>query len=137
GSGFKIAMRDLSIRGAGNLLEAAQHGFIDSVVFDLYSQMYKEAIDHRILGIEIEAVKPFNSELRLIVDAYISNEYIEDEQQKIDMYKRFQTLSEEEEMTDLQDELIDRFGDYPEEVEYLFLVSKLKMFAKQERVESL
>src|SRR5699024_3402248 len=107
GSGFKIAMRDLSIRGAGNLLGAAQHGFIDSVGFDLYSQMLKEAIDVRKLG------------------------------KKIEMYKRFQTLSEEEEMTDLQDELIDRFGDYPEEVEYLFLVSKLKMFAKQERVESL
>jgi len=137
GSGFKIAMRDLSIRGAGNLLGAAQHGFIDSVGFDLYSQMLKEAIDARKLGKEIEAVKPFNPELGLIVDAYIPNEYIEDEQQKIDMYKRFQTLSEEEEMTDLQDELIDRFGDYPEEVEYLFLVSKLKMFAKQERVESL
>ena len=137
GSGFKIAMRDLSIRGAGNLLGAAQHGFIDSVGFDLYSQMLKEAIDARKLGKEIEAVKPFNPELGLIVDAYIPNEYIEDEQQKIDMYKRFQTLSEEAEMTDLQDELIDRFGDYPEEVEYLFLVSKLKMFAKQERVESL
>lgn len=137
GSGFKIAMRDLSIRGAGNLLGAAQHGFIDSVGFDLYSQMLKEAIDARKLGKEIEAVKPFNPELGLIVDAYIPNDYIEDEQQKIDMYKRFQTLSEEEEMTDLQDELIDRFGDYPEEVDYLFLVSKLKMFAKEERVESL
>src|SRR5690625_4040140 len=137
GSGFKIAMRDLTIRGAGNLLGAQQHGFIDSVGFDLYSQMLKEAIDARKLGKEIEAVKPFNPELGLIVDAYIPNEYIEDEQQKIDMYKRFQTLSEEAEMTDLQDELIDRFGDYPEEVQYLFLVSKLKMFAKQERVESL
>src|SRR5699024_7217901 len=103
GSGFKIAMRDLSIRGAGNLLGAAQHGFIDSVGFDLYSQMLKEAIDARKLGKEIEAVKPFNPELGLIVDAYIPNKYIEDEQQKIDMYKRFQTLSEEEEMTDLQD----------------------------------
>src|SRR5699024_11639209 len=70
GSRFKIAMRDLSIRGAGNLLGAEQHGFIDSVGFDLYSQMSKEAIDARKLGKEIEAVKPFNAELGLIVDAY-------------------------------------------------------------------
>src|SRR5699024_1976196 len=137
GSGFKIAMRDLSIRGAGNLLGAAQHGFIDSVGFDLYSQMLKEAIDARKLGKEIEAVKPFNPELVLIVDAYIPNKYIEDEQQKIDMYKRFQTLSEEEEMTDIQDELIDRFGDYPEEVEYVFLVSKLKMLDRKSVVEGM
>lgn len=137
GSGFKIAMRDLSIRGAGNLLGAAQHGFIDSVGFDLYSQMLKEAIDARKSGKEIEAVQPFNPELGLIVNAYLPNEYIEDEQQKIDMYKRFQTLDTEEDITDLQDELIDRFGDFPQEVEHLFLVSKLKMLAKKERVESL
>src|SRR5690625_5618783 len=110
-SSIKIAMRDKSIRGTGYLLGAAQHGFIDSIGFKLYSQMLKEAIDARKLGKEIEAVKPFNPELGLIVDAYIPNEYIEDEQQTIDMYKRFQTLSEEEEMTNLQDELIDSFGD--------------------------
>ncbi|HLQ83365.1 MAG TPA: transcription-repair coupling factor [Pseudogracilibacillus sp.] len=137
GSGFKIAMRDLSIRGAGNLLGAAQHGFIDSVGFDLYSQMLKEAIEAKKLGKEVEAVQPFNPELNLIVDAYIPDSYIEDEQQKIDMYKRFQTLSSEEAITDLQDELIDRFGDYPDEVEHLFLVSKLRMLAKEERVESI
>ncbi len=135
GSGFKIAMRDLSIRGAGNLLGAAQHGFIDSVGFDLYSQMLKEAIDARKLGREIEPVEPFNPELGLIVDAYIPDSYIEDEQQKIDMYKRFQTLSSNEDVTDLQDELMDRFGNYPDEVEFLILVSKLKMLAKKERIE--
>src|SRR5699024_635382 len=111
--------------------------FIDSVGFVLYSQMLKEAIDARKFVKEIEAVKTFNPELGLIVDAYIPNKYIVDELQIIAMNKRFQTQSEEEEMTDLQDELIDRFGDYPEEGEYLFLISKLKMFAQQERVESL
>src|SRR5699024_8588897 len=85
GSGFKIAMRDLSIRGAGNLLGAEQHGFIDSVGFDLYSQMLKEAIDARKLGKNIEAVQPFNPELLLVVDAYIPETYISDEKQKIDM----------------------------------------------------
>ena len=135
GSGFKIAMRDLSIRGAGNLLGAEQHGFMDSVGFDLYSQMLKEAIDSRKLGKPVEAVQPFNPELNVSVDAYIPDTYIEDERQKIDIYKRFQTFESDKDIRDLQDELIDRFGNYPEEVEKLFLVSYLKMVAKKERVE--
>src|SRR5690625_4524220 len=137
GSGFKIAMRDLSIRGAGNLLGAEQHGFMDSVGFDLYSQMLKEAIDSRKLGKPVEAVQPFNPELNVSVDAYIPEEYIEDEKQKIDMYKRFHSLESNEDIADLKEEMIDRFGDYPKEVEELFLVSHLKMFAKKERVETI
>src|SRR5690625_858187 len=137
GSGFKIAMRDLSIRGAGNLLGKEQHGFIDSVGFDLYSQMLKEAIDSRKTGKPVEAVQPFNPELNLSVDAYIPETYIEDEQQKIDMYKRFHSFESKEQIDDLKEELIDRFGDYPKEVEKLFLVSYLKMMAKYERVEEI
>lgn len=137
GSGFKIAMRDLSIRGAGNLLGAEQHGFIDSVGFDLYSQMLKEAIEAKKTGKEIKEVQPFNPELLLTVDAYIPSSYIENEQQKIDVYKQFQTLDHEEMIEDLQDELIDRYGDYPEQVENLFLVSELRMSAKEARVESI
>src|SRR5699024_3376505 len=135
GSGFKIAMRDLSIRGAGNLLGAEQHGFIDSVGFDLYSQMLKEAIDARKLGKNIEAVQPFNPELLLVVDAYIPETYISDEKQKIDMYKRFQTVESGDEIEDLKEKLIDRFGKYPEQVENLSLVSHLKMVAKKQRIE--
>src|SRR5699024_5911507 len=116
GSGFKIAMRDLSIRGAGNLLGAEQHGFIDSVGFDLYSQMLKEAIDSRKENKTIEAVQPFNPELQLLVDAYIPDTYIEDEKQKIEIYKRFQQFDSRDAMSDFQDELIDRFGEYPAEV---------------------
>ena len=137
GSGFKIAMRDLSIRGAGNLLGKEQHGFIDSVGFDLYSQMLKEAIDSRKLGKPVEAVQPFNPELLLAVNAYIPDVYIDDEKQKIDMYKRFQGLEAQEDMLDLKDELIDRFGEYPKEVEELFSVSYLKIIAKKERVEQI
>ena len=137
GSGFKIAMRDLSIRGAGNLLGAQQHGFIDSVGFDMYSQMLKDAIDARKAGKEIEDIKPFEPELTLNIDAYIPESYIKDEKQKIDIYKQFQTIDSTDDVHHLQDELIDRFGDYPEEVEHLFIVSTLKMYAKQERVESI
>lgn len=137
GSGFKIAMRDLSIRGAGNILGAQQHGFIDSVGFDMYSQMLNEAVQAKKQGKSLEEVKPFEVELDLKIDAYIPDNYIEDEKQKIDMYKRFQAIMTQEDIHDLRDELIDRFGDYPEEVENLFLVTTLKMQAKKERIVSI
>ncbi|GAB2564062.1 transcription-repair coupling factor [Gracilibacillus alcaliphilus] len=136
GSGFKIAMRDLSIRGAGNILGAQQHGFIDSVGFDMYSQMLKETVEAKKQGKTIEEVQPFEVELDLKMDAYIPDDYIADEKQKIDMYKRFQSVYSQEDIHDLRDELIDRFGDYPEPVENLLHVSALKMMLKKERVES-
>lgn len=137
GSGFKIAMRDLSIRGAGNLLGSQQHGFIDSVGFDMYNQMLREAIEARKLGKDIEDIKPFDPELILSVDAYIPDTYIQDEKQKIDMYKQFQTITSTNDVSDLKDELLDRFGDFPTEVENLFIVSELRWLAKQERIESI
>ncbi|WP_026908538.1 transcription-repair coupling factor [Paucisalibacillus globulus] len=137
GSGFKIAMRDLSIRGAGNLLGAQQHGFIDSVGFDMYNQMLSDAIEARKLGKDIKDVKPFDPELNLSMDAYIPDTYIEDERQKIDMYKQFQTFSSKQDIHDLQDELLDRFGDFPTEVENLFIVSELRWLAKKEKIESI
>ncbi|WP_404456994.1 transcription-repair coupling factor [Oceanobacillus kapialis] len=137
GSGFKIAMRDLSIRGAGNLLGSQQHGFIDSVGFDMYSQMLKDAIDARKSGKDLEDFTPFEPELALNIDAYIPETYIQDEKQKIDIYKQFQTIQDSEDITELRDELMDRFGDYPTEVENLFTVSMLKMHAKTEKVESI
>ncbi len=136
GSGFKIAMRDLSIRGAGNLLGAEQHGFIDSVGFDLYSQMLAEAIEER-KGNPEEKVKQKDVEINIELDAYIPSDYIDDAKQKVDMYKRFRTLDTVEEVQDLQDEMIDRFGEFPKEVEYLFEISKLKIYAKQEGIESI
>ena len=137
GSGFKIAMRDLSIRGTGNILGSQQHGFIDSVGFDLYSQMLTEAIEARKSGQETAAEKPFEPEINININAYIPDSYIHDEKQKIDIYKQFQTFTSEEDKRDLQDELIDRFGQYPQEVENLFLVSTMKMHAKQQKVEQI
>ncbi|MGG3890573.1 transcription-repair coupling factor [Metabacillus fastidiosus] len=135
GSGFKIAMRDLSIRGAGNLLGAQQHGFIDSVGFDLYSQMLKEAIEER-QG-DKAAEKPFEVEIDLEVDAYIPQDYISDGRQKIDMYKRFKAITSLEDLEELQEEMIDRFGEYPKEVELLLKIAKIKVFAMQEKVEQI
>ncbi|SFK57551.1 transcription-repair coupling factor (superfamily II helicase) [Halobacillus dabanensis] len=136
GSGFKIAMRDLSIRGAGNLLGAQQHGYIDSVGFDMYSQMLKDAIEAKRQGKEPENIKPFQPELDMMLDAYIPDDYIADEKQKIDMYKVFQAIESVEDIHDLRDELIDRFGEYPQEVENLFRASSIRLQAKKARIES-
>ncbi|CQR47480.1 Transcription-repair-coupling factor [Paraliobacillus sp. PM-2] len=137
GSGFKIAMRDLSIRGAGNILGAQQHGFIDSVGFDMYSQMLKDAVDKRKEGKMEEEIKPFNPEISISIDAYLPDTYIPDGKQKIDMYKRFQTVASESEVEELREELIDRFGDYPSEVANLFDVTEIRIEAKKQRVESI
>jgi transcription-repair coupling factor (superfamily II helicase) len=127
GSGFKIAMRDLSIRGAGNLLGAQQHGFIDSVGFDLYSQMLKEAIEER-KG-DLKAEQKATVEIDLEIDAYIPDTYIKDGHQKIEMYKRFRGVQTLEDIEELQAEMLDRFGEYPEEVDYLFQVAEMKIYA--------
>ncbi|PLR78934.1 transcription-repair coupling factor [Bacillus sp. V3-13] len=133
GSGFKIAMRDLSIRGAGNLLGAEQHGFIDSVGFDLYSQMLKEAIEER-RG-DYEETKTSSIEIDLEVDAYIPDTYLSDGHLKIEMYKRFRGIETLEDLEELQDEMRDRFGDYPDEVSYLFQIAEMKVLAQQSGVE--
>ncbi|MBS4216622.1 transcription-repair coupling factor [Neobacillus rhizophilus] len=133
GSGFKIAMRDLSIRGAGNLLGAQQHGFIDSVGFDLYSQMLKEAIEERKGDLKAEA-KP-SVEIDLEIDAYIPDSYIRDGHQKIEMYKRFRGALALEDIDELQSEMLDRFGEYPDEVGYLFQIAEMKVYAIQNGVE--
>ncbi|MCF6411918.1 transcription-repair coupling factor [Pseudalkalibacillus salsuginis] len=135
GSGFKIAMRDLSIRGAGNLLGAQQHGFIDSVGFDLYSQMLKDAIEER-KG-EKPKKKEINLEFDLNVDAYIPASYINDEKQKIDIYKRFKGLESFDDVIDLNDEMMDRFGEYPEQVANLLAVARIKLYAEQEKIEKI
>ena len=135
GSGFKIAMRDLSIRGAGNLLGAQQHGFIDSVGFDLYSQMLKEAIEERQR--DPEEPKRIPLEIDLDIDAYIPDSYLSDGQQKIEMYKRFRAINDLEDIKELQEEMVDRFGEYPDEVSYLFQIARIKVFALLIGVESI
>jgi transcription-repair coupling factor (superfamily II helicase) len=125
GSGFKIAMRDLSIRGAGNILGAQQHGFIDAVGFDLYSQMLEEAVRKR-QGNKNEILRT-SVEIDLGIDAYLPASYISDERQKIEIYKRIREFDTHEIADELEEEMIDRFGEYPEEVAFLLLVGRLKM----------
>ncbi|ANK58999.1 transcription-repair coupling factor [Loigolactobacillus backii] len=132
GSGFKIAMRDLSIRGAGNLLGKQQHGFIDSVGYDLYSQMLSEAVAKK-RG-EKQVVKT-DSEIDLKVEAYLPGAYIEDERQKIEIYKRVREMANQDDLQELESDLIDRFGDYPIEVTNLLNVGALKLNADRALVE--
>lgn len=127
GSGFKIAMRDLSIRGAGNLLGAQQHGFIDSVGFDLYSQMLEEAIEERRSGVKKEEKQEV--EILLQADAYIPDAYIPDGYQKIQMYKRIKAMEREEDYFEIIDELQDRFGNLPVETERLMRIARIKVWA--------
>ncbi|WP_391206172.1 transcription-repair coupling factor [Psychrobacillus sp. L4] len=135
GSGFKIAMRDLSIRGAGNLLGSQQHGFIDSVGFDLYTQMLEDAIEEKRTGIKKEDMQDL--EIVLSTDAYISDDYIPDGYQKIQMYKRVKAMEKEEEYLDILDELQDRFGDIPLEADKLLRIARLKIWGKDVGVESI
>lgn len=132
GSGFKIAMRDLSIRGAGNLLGQQQSGFIDSVGFDLYSQMLQEAIARK-QGDEVEERTAV--EIDVEVDAYIPDSYVNDQRQKIELYKRVRSISGEDEFEELQDELIDRFGDYPQEVDDLLVIGLIKYYSERTLIE--
>ena len=126
GSGFKIAMRDLEIRGAGNLLGAEQHGHMEAVGYDLYCKMLNEAVKH--LKGELEE-EPYTTTVDLNVDAFIPASYIPNEYQKLDIYKRIASIENEEEMDDMLEELIDRFGDVPKKVQQLLSIALLKALA--------
>ncbi|MDO4912670.1 MAG: transcription-repair coupling factor [Lactobacillus sp.] len=131
GSGFKIAMSDLSIRGAGNLLGAAQHGFVDSVGYDLYSQMLEDAIKERKGQ---KPVRKSNSEVNLELEAYLPSDYIDSQDEKIAFYKKIRQAESAEVLDDISDELIERFGSYPTPVENLLTVARVKMAADQASV---
>ena len=133
GSGFKIAMRDLSIRGAGNMLGSQQHGFIDSVGYDLYSQMLSDAIKERKGK---KKVKKSNAEIDLGFEAYIPASYIADQEEKIEFYKKIKSVNSQDELDKIEDELIDRFGDYPAAVENLLAIAGLKIDADLAQVLS-
>ena len=134
GSGFKIAMRDLAIRGAGNLLGKQQHGFIDSVGYDLYVEMLNEAIAKK----QGQHVTPkTNAEINLDIEGYLPATYIADPQQKIEIYKRISQFENEAQYREVQDDLIDRFGEYPQAVANLLEIGLLKVYADQALVEEI
>ncbi|HQC36623.1 MAG TPA: helicase-related protein, partial [Bacillota bacterium] len=116
GSGFKIAMRDLEIRGAGNLLGAEQHGHISSVGYDLYMKILNEAILEE-KGAVVEEKKECTVNIK--VSAYIPDKYIQNSNQRIDAYKKISGIENEDDLLDITDELLDRWGDLPSEVSNL------------------
>ena len=126
GSGFKIAMRDLEIRGAGNLLGAKQHGHMEAVGYDLYCKMLNEAVKEA-KGMEV--AESFDTSIDIDIDAYIPMGYIPNEMQKLDIYKRIAGIETADESEEMLEELIDRFGDPPKSVENLLYIARVKSMA--------
>ncbi len=129
GSGFKIAMRDLEIRGAGNLLGSEQSGHIAAVGYDLYCKLLNESVKE--LKGEATVREDYGTTINLDVSAYIPETYIRNEAQKLDIYKRIALISNEEEYDDMLEELIDRFGEPPRPVQNLLSIAWLKALAHE------
>ena len=123
GSGYRIALRDLEIRGAGNLLGKRQHGHMEAVGYDLYCKMLGEAVG-RLKGDEVN--EDFSTVVNLDIDAFIPKEYIFNEEQKLDMYKRIASIENENDMGEMRDELLDRFGKVPLSAENLLQAAMLR-----------
>ena len=126
GSGFKIAMKDLEIRGAGNVLGKSQHGHMAAVGYDLYCKMLNEAVN------DLKGIKngySFETNVDLSVDAYIPSTYIRSEYQKLDVYKRIAAIETEEELSDMKDELRDRYGSLCQSAENLLEIALIKSMA--------
>lgn len=134
GSGYKIAMRDLEIRGAGNLLGAEQHGHIAAVGFDMYCRLLEEAV-REAKGEEVQ--RPVDTVVELPVEAFIPDQYIPDTNQKVEVYRRIAAAGGEEELAELEEELTDRFGDPPEPVQNLVEVARLKNLAGRLKIKNI
>lgn len=134
GSGFKIAMRDLEIRGAGNILGPQQHGHMAVIGYDLYVKMLNEAI-RKVKGEVVQ--EEIDVEVDLPVNAYIPDSYIDDEIIKIEMYKKIASIENEDDMNDIKDELADRFSDIPKSVNALISIAYIKTLCKQVGIEKI
>ncbi len=128
GSGFKIALRDLDIRGAGNILGAEQHGFITAVGFDLYTKLLDDAVAKLKHEKRVERIKPH---IELPVSAYLPSSYIAAQDQKVDFYKRIYGALSIGELEEIREELIDRYGSIPEPADRLFAVARLRILASR------
>ena len=123
GAGFRIAMRDLEIRGAGNILGPEQHGHLATVGYDMYCKLMEETLAEVGQGV---ARRELETRVDLQVDAYLPGDYVADEKQRMEMYKRIASIVTEEDRAEVLDELIDRYGDPPETVETLLSVSQVR-----------
>lgn len=134
GSGYKIALRDLEIRGAGDVLGSQQHGHINSIGYDLYLSLLENSMKKQ-KGEEVKDVNETTIDVN--IEAYIPNSYIEDENQRLEFYKKISLIQSDEDYSDLIEEAIDRFGDIPESVNNLLDISQLKFIANEKGIESI
>ena len=134
GAGFKVAMRDLEIRGAGNLLGGEQHGNMSSIGYDLYVKMISEAVS-KLKG--EKQVTLIETTIELSVDAFIPEKYIRDQNQKIEIYKKIASIRDLESMYEIEEEVEDRFGDIPVSVRNLLLISYTKAVARNANITSI
>jgi len=134
GSGFKIAALDLELRGAGNLLGAEQHGHINAIGFDLYCQMLERTIDE-MRGVEV--LPEVQSHINLRVSVKIPTDYIPDENQRLSSYKRISSIRTYSEIEQLRNELEDRYGPVPPEVESLMEYVRLRLVSEKILVQSI
>ena len=131
GSGFKIAMRDLEIRGAGSLIGEIQSGHLEEVGYDTYTRLLDEVLKEE-QGIEVK--EETDCQIDLNITSYIPDEYISDQNQKIEIYQDIALCKNEEDISNIVDELIDRFGDMPGEIENLLEISRIKQLAKKNNI---
>lgn len=129
GSGFHLAMRDLEIRGAGNILGRQQHGFIEEIGFDLYCRMLEEAVE-QIRGTSVVSSHPVTAQIEVEGEKFIPDDYIADNQQRFEMYKRMAEARAPEQVDDLQVEMTDRFGTPPSQARLLLDMTRAKVLAE-------
>ena len=127
GSGFKIALKDLEIRGAGDMLGAQQHGHMEAVGYDLYCRMLRDSVNEATGKAE---EKEIETSIDINIDAYIPDRYISHAGQRIEVYKKISLIENEEDEFEVEDELIDRFGDIPRSVQNVIMVALLKAKAR-------
>jgi transcription-repair coupling factor (superfamily II helicase) len=137
GSGVKIAMRDLEIRGAGTLLGASQSGHMEAVGYDLYCKMLNMAIKNLKEDKEEDLLQTFDTQMEIAINAFIPPSYIGNENQKLEMYKKIASIENKNDYMDMQDELIDRFGEMPESVQNLLMVAWMKARAHENYIVEL
>lgn len=137
GAGFKIAMRDLEIRGAGNLLGSQQHGHIASVGFEMYCKLLEEAVEKLKSGKKAAVTVQPEPVIDLPIEAYIDGDYIADAMHKIEIYQRIAAVRNNDELTNLLDELIDRFGEPTKPVMALLKVARLKNYARSLKIKTI
>lgn len=131
GSGFKIAMRDLEIRGAGSILGEMQHGHMEQVGYDMYCKLLDQVVKE-MKGIEVQ--EEIDVQLELNVSSYIPDEFIEDSNQKIEIYQNIALCKNEEEIKDIVDSIIDRYGDMPKEIEKLIDIARIRNCCREKNI---